>query len=63
MFYEKFHMLWVIVVGTPMQCSLLQHSFQKILQTRWKIIETWKLKLVKTSFKQQVNEQVLVTLQ
>jgi len=29
MFYEKFHMLWVIVVGTPMQCSLLEHSIQK----------------------------------
>lgn len=37
MFYEKFHMLWVIVVGTPMQCSLLEHNIHKF----YKHIEKW----------------------
>lgn len=38
-------------------------QFSQALQTRWKIIETWKLKLAKTSFKQQVNKQAFVILQ
>lgn len=32
MFYEEFHMLWVVVVRTPVQCSLLEcnsHKFYK----------------------------------
>lgn len=47
MFYEKFHMLWVIVIGTPMQCSLLQHNIHKFFQHVEKLLKHEKLSWLK----------------